>query len=365
MAKRSSEVDFSENRCRSQLDRTTRGNTWWPRSNLRIGWATLPIALALLRVLPLLFPLIFVCAAVTGTIFLLYAAVGLHIIIIVAENTIGRRLYKIELGPLSERSTRFEDLCILIWPMLHLLALAAAMYLILQLHPSSRQVFAMASIFAYSINTFSATAGHELLHRTLPVSWACADVLYTTMLYPHFPTVHFASHHPWAGSSRDCQTPRPGQSIYPFLVQTLIGGMRIIAATPMALDLRARWRVAAAFFGGLAFFYFGGWKVFMFYVVQGLFAFILIETINYVQHYSPVASSSPNQDLNFISRSILFNLPLHASHHADEHTHCMQLKTLSGAPSYRCGYWTAFWLVWAPPLWTHLNSLSPGKGTGS
>jgi hypothetical protein len=329
-------------------------------------------AIALLRLLPLLFPIVFVSAAIVGSISVLYAAVAMHLIIIGAENTVGRILFKVPIAPLLQHSTLFEDTCLLLWPAFHMIALGAALYLIACTEPSMRQVFAIGAIFGYSINVFSATAGHELLHQNSRVANLCSDLLYSAILYPHLPTVHFASHHKWAGLSQDCQTPRAGQQIYGYLARALIGGLRTAAtAEASMLDSRLRWRVVAValFMATLALA--GPWQTLAFFLVQGAFAFILIETLNYVQHYNPthtyVSTSGEgvelaNQDLNFISRCILFNLPLHASHHVDENRHCTDLAHIPEAPSYRWGYWTSFWLAWTPPLWNLLHSLKARRG---
>ena len=140
-------------------------------------------ATALLRLLPLLFPIVFVSAAAIGSISVLYAAVAMHLIIIGAENTVGRILFKVPIAPLLQGSTVFEDACLLFWPALHLMALGATFYLIVHVEPSIRQVFALGAIFSYSINVFSATAGHELLHqnsraaKSMLRSVVCGDIV--------------------------------------------------------------------------------------------------------------------------------------------------------------------------------------------
>jgi alkane 1-monooxygenase len=324
-------------------------------------------ATALLRLLPFLFPVVFVFAAILGSISVLYAAVALHVIAIAAENTIGRLLSAVPIVPLLRASTFFEDACLVIWPIAHLTALVAALWLLAHAEPTARQVFAMGAIFGYSISIFSAAAGHELLHGRSRVARLCSDFLYAAMLYPHFPAVHLASHHRWAGSTRDCQTPRPGQHIHSYLIQALVGGLRTVPRPQAgALDPHLYARVLAATVGVTTLGLVGGWPAMSFHIVQGLFSFIVVETLNYVQHYklSGVAdrqSNLANQDLNFVSRCALFNLSLHASHHLDQNSHYSQLSPISGAPSCCWGYWTSFWLAWTPPAWSHLHRLEAEK----
>jgi len=323
------------------------------------------------RLLPLLFPAVFVTAALTGSISVLYAAVALHLIIIGAENTIGRLLSKIPVAQLQKGSTFFEEVCVLAWPALHFSALAAAFYLITFTEPTARQTFAIGAIFGYSINIFSATAGHELIHRRSRAGRICTDALYAAMLYPHFPAVHLASHHRWAGSGRDCQTPRPGQQIYPYLCRALVGGLNIAStARAVVLDPHLPWRVLTAFLAVAAFGVIGAWSLVLFFIVQGLFAFIIVETLNYIQHYNPASAPAspgdewtrpPNQDLNFVSRFALLNLPLHVAHHLEPNSHYSRLAPISHGPSCSWGYWTSFWLAWTPPLWKYLKEKELGS----
>jgi fatty acid desaturase len=89
-------------------------------------------------------------------------------------------------------------------------------------------------------------------------------------------------------------------------------------------------------------------------ITQGLFAFLLIETINFVQHYQHAAdrgSGHANQDLNFVSRCLLFNLPLHAAHHDQPELPYPELRPMPAARTSLLGYWCSFWLAWLPPLW--------------
>jgi hypothetical protein len=135
------------------------------------------IAAKLLRVLPFAFPLVFIWAAIIGSITFLYAAVMLHVIVIGAENTAGRWLAKASGGRACQISRGFEDACLFAWPVVHLAAFAAALYLIILLDPTTRQAFAIGAIFGYSVNTFAAVAGHEMVHRPSSAARACADVL--------------------------------------------------------------------------------------------------------------------------------------------------------------------------------------------
>jgi alkane 1-monooxygenase len=320
---------------------------------------------ALLRLAPLLFPFIFLCTAMNGAIATLYAAVLLHFLIIAAELTIGRIYARAPVPVFIKGSTAFEDTCLRAWAGLHVVVLGAMMYFVESTELTGRQIFAVGALFGYSINTFSAAVAHELLHRGQAAQRFVAQLLYAMMLYPHFPSVHLASHHRWAGTDRDCQTPGPRQSVHAYLVQALVGGIRTIRASQArAPDWLLRFPVLMSLLllaGPLAL---NMPAVSLFVITQGLFSFLLIETINFVQHYEPLpreddpdanVSRHANQDLNFVSRCLLFNLPLHAAHHDRPELSCSELSAIPAARTSLLGYWCSFWLAWLPPLWHSLH----------
>jgi len=318
--------------------------------------------IALLRATPLLFPLVFVWTAVTGVLFTLYAALAAHLLIIASELTVGRRWSDVAIPRLVEGSSKFEDAWPIAWSVFHIVALAAALSFVGSAELSYRQVFAVGAFFGYSINAFSAAAAHELLHRDHPLHRAIGRLLFAIMLYPHFPRVHLSAHHHWAGTDMDCQSPKPRQTIHAYLVQALLGGF-LAASTPQAraLDRGLPVRALLCLLVVAAPLMFAP-ALSAFLIVQGFFAFLVIETINYVQHcplpdddHSGGAAGSTHQDSNFVSRALLLNLPLHASHHDRPGLRYADLASSPEAETSRLGYWCSFWLVWLPPLWHSLR----------
>lgn len=313
-----------------------------------------------LRLLPLIFPICFVAAAYAASIAVLYVAVILHIIILIAEWTLGRHLAEHTLSQTSTTDNVLSSTIFWLWPALHIVAFLAALTLIARTDATVRQIFSIGGVFGYSINVFSAAIAHELLHRHDRLQRRLAGFLFCIMLYPHFPTVHIINHHRQAGTEDDYQTPRKGTSIHFYLGRALVGSLRALLSNPISTPgLRALYVSAV---GAVIFLAMLLWfsSLFLFIVVQGIFAFIVIETINYVQHYdaaSTLADLDPgtrppaNQDINFVTRALLFNLSLHASHHANPSLEYHQLNSMVDAPTFRLGYWTSFWLVWIPPLW--------------
>ena len=93
-----------------------------------------------------------------------------------------------------------------------------------------------------------------------------------------------------------------------------------------------------------------------------MWAFVLLEIINYVEHYGllrrrvdgryePVREEhSWNADFA-VSNWVLFNLQLHSDHHAHMNKPFEQLRTVPDAPQLPAGYPTMVLLALLPPLW--------------
>ncbi|MBI3677961.1 MAG: fatty acid desaturase [Proteobacteria bacterium] len=298
-------------------------------------------------------------AAVINSIAVLYAAVAIHLTIIAGENTIGRH-YSNEPNESALAQGSASQAPLFVWAICHAVALSAAIALIARSRLTAHQIFALGAIFGYSINLFSIVVGHELLHRRATAPQICADILFAMMLLPQFPTVHLASHHRWAGTTQDCQTPHAGEQIYPYLWRALYEGLclslsRSARAHEPYLLRRTAITLALIALGSIY-----GWPVLLFLVVQGVFAFLVLETLNYVQHYAverpvPGIAQAANRDINFVSRCILMNLPLHDAHHTHPSLSYSELTRVPDAQTYCWGYWTSFWIVWLPPLWQHLQ----------
>jgi alkane 1-monooxygenase len=97
-------------------------------------------------------------------------------------------------------------------------------------------------------------------------------------------------------------------------------------------------------------------------VLQSVWAVMLLETINYIEHYGlqrravngryePVRLEH-SWNANFVvSNWILFNLQLHSDHHAHMERPFEELQAAPGAPQLPAGYGTMVLLAWLPPAW--------------
>lgn len=216
------------------------------------------------------------------------------------------------------------------------------------------------------------TVAHELMHRRRAYERALAEALMTSVLYPHFCVEHVHGHHRWVATPRDPATARLGQSLYAFLPQTLLGGVQSFwqIETERARrhghrgvrDARVRYPATMLFAMAVAGGLFGpvGLGVL---VGQSAVAVLLLEAINYVEHYGlrrknlgegrwervgPEHSWSSAHRLTCL---YLFNLPRHADHHEKASRPYPVLRHLPDGPQLPAGYATMVLLAFVPPLW--------------
>lgn len=212
--------------------------------------------------------------------------------------------------------------------------------------------------------------GHEMMHRTDAPHRLLGWILMSLALYPHFCIEHVYGHHPNVATLKDPATARRGEHFYAFLPRSIFGGM----ASAWRIE---RERLARAGSGvnqllvahglialGLAALWFGlGPRVLAFFVAQAAIAVLLLEGINYLEHYGllralrdngrpvPVAPEHSWNSSHFLTNINLFNLGRHPEHHMQGNRAFYRLRHFEEAPQLPYGYATMFLIALVPPLW--------------
>lgn len=108
------------------------------------------------------------------------------------------------------------------------------------------------------------------------------------------------------------------------------------------------------------------WKVPVFFVVQSIIAFSLLEMVNYIEHYgilrreiapnryervNPLHSWNANQ---LLTNFFLFQLQRHSDHHANANRRYQVLRHIDESPQLPYGYPTMIMIALVPPLWFKL-----------
>jgi alkane 1-monooxygenase len=218
------------------------------------------------------------------------------------------------------------------------------------------------------------TFAHELIHRSGRVERALGDVLLALVSYPHFAIEHVYGHHRWVATPPDPATARLGEGFYRFLPRTVFGSLAHASAIErerLARRGRSAWHPAnrmwrygltlAVVYTGV--YAWGQTPALVFFVLQGVVAFVLLEAINYVEHYGlvrrevepgrfePVAPRHAWDSSHRVSNWLLINLARHADHHMIASRRYPALATRERAPQLPAGYGTMLLVALVPPLW--------------
>lgn len=225
-------------------------------------------------------------------------------------------------------------------------------------------------LVATAINTaLSINVAHELMHRGGPVDGRLSVLLMGAAFYPHFVVEHVFGHHRHVATPLDPASARAGESLYHFLPRTLWGSLRSawsieVERSGSRFGPKNRvvrwWALTVAATLGLAL---GAPAVAALFVLQGLGAVLLLEVINYVEHYGlhraelgpgryervrPAHSwNSPERVTNWV----LLNLQRHSDHHAFAGRPYEQLRHHEDAPQLPAGYPWMMLLALLPPAW--------------
>jgi alkane 1-monooxygenase len=215
--------------------------------------------------------------------------------------------------------------------------------------------------------------GHELGHRREPLSQHVAQALLTTSLYNHFFIEHNRGHHRRVATPEDPASARRGESVYTFWLRTVPGGWRSaweLENTRLERLGRPWWswesqmvrlqavQVAAVTLvlvalGPVAL---AGW------LVASLVGALLLETVNYLEHYGLERERSahggyervqPHHSWNSnrpFGRLLLFDLTRHSDHHAHATRPYQVLRHFEQAPQLPFGYTGGILLALVPPL---------------
>ncbi|MFT4623156.1 MAG: alkane 1-monooxygenase [Myxococcota bacterium] len=234
--------------------------------------------------------------------------------------------------------------------------------------------------FAITLSTGVVAVGgginvaHELMHRRGAVDRALAELLMTMTTYTHFCVEHVLGHHKNVATPNDPASSRLGESVYTFIPRSVVGGLvsawRLEAARtgrrniPWTSLSDRRTRGVLQVGGAYALvFAAAGVPGVLWFGAQSAIAIVLLEVINYVEHYglsrAEVAPGryervQPHHSWNATQRLtnwFLFNLPRHADHHAWAHRRYNELRAWPDAPSMPYGYPTMVLIALVPPLW--------------
>jgi alkane 1-monooxygenase len=224
------------------------------------------------------------------------------------------------------------------------------------------------------VGSIGINVAHELGHRQTGYEQFFSKLLLTTALYTHFFIEHNRGHHKWVATERDPATARLGESLYHFWLRSLSSSYRH-AWHLEAQRLRQAGNSVFSFRNEMVWFqiahvgwlalvgWFFGWQGVFFAVAVAVAGVLLLETVNYIEHYGLRRKLLPsghyekvepwhswNSD-HEMGRIFLYELTRHSDHHYKSTRKYQVLRHFDESPQLPLGYPASMLLAMAPPLW--------------
>ena len=215
---------------------------------------------------------------------------------------------------------------------------------------------------------------HELGHRNTLIEKLMGKMLLIPSHYTHFYIEHNHGHHLHVSTPNDPSTAKYNQNLYSFWYQTITG--TYIKAWQIQIKLnqvdnRKFYSVNSDMFWfsiiqicylGTGLYFFGtlGFLVLLFSGIVGL---LLLETINYIEHYGlkrtqlasgrfeRVSEKHSWNSNHVVGRIVLYELTRHSDHHYKSQKKYQILEYHDVSPQLPYGYPTSMVLSFFPPLW--------------
>lgn len=223
------------------------------------------------------------------------------------------------------------------------------------------------------------TVAHELGHKKSGVERLYARLLLMTVCYMHFVIEHNRGHHVSVATPEDPATAKRNQNFFSFWARSVFQGYfhawkleneRLKKKGLSAFSVRNEmiWfaivPIVLCLLLTLAFSRNGEyWQVPLFFFGQSVFAFTLLELVNYVEHYGITRKeTSPGKyervnplhswnSSHLLSNFFLFQLQRHSDHHVYATKRYQVLDHHDDSPQLPFGYSTMIILALVPPLW--------------
>lgn len=216
----------------------------------------------------------------------------------------------------------------------------------------------------------ASVVGHELVHRIGKKSDVCLGRWLMSMcLDANFSIEHVYNHHAKVATIFDSATAPRGRNVYLHVLLALYFTNKSAWLIEVKRLSRKKYPLISyhnRFLRGLLMsisilifmLIFFSWQSMLMVFLVGLSAKIILEIVNYIEHYglvrdltSPVEPKHSWNTNRRVSCWAMFNLPRHSFHHANAKLPFEKLKSLPEAPTMINGYITSILIALLPPLW--------------
>lgn len=239
---------------------------------------------------------------------------------------------------------------------------------------SGNEILGLIFSLGIVLGTNGINVAHELGHRKLAAERVLGKLLLLPSFYMHFYIEHNFGHHLHAATPEDPATARYNQSVYSFWVTSVF--RQYISAWSIQLKLlqsqnsgflsiknEMLWFSLFQIAYALTIYYFFGLAALFFALAAGVVGFLLLETVNYIEHYGLIRIKLPSgryervreihswNSNHIIGRIVLYELTRHSDHHYKSAKKYQTLECHESSPQMPFGYPTSMVLSLMPPLW--------------
>lgn len=251
------------------------------------------------------------------------------------------------------------------------------LYALTRVSTNSLELFEVIGL-VFSIGIVLAVNGinvaHELGHRQSSNERFLGKALLLPSFYMHFYIEHNFGHHLHAATPEDPATARFNQTVYSFwftsTFRQYINSWKI-QNTLLKNNKNTFFSVKNDMFWFLVFqlcylvlvLVFFGTIGLLFAIASGIVGFIMLETVNYIEHYGLLRLKLPSgryervreihswNSNHAIGRIVLYELTRHSDHHYKSSKKYQILNSYEDSPQMPYGYPTSMVLSLFPPLW--------------
>lgn len=275
---------------------------------------------------------------------------------------------------LQEKNSRFYDWILYLAVPVQVGMLVYFLFTIEQTPYPSSTFFGRTLAMGLLCGVLGINIGHELGHRPERIDQFLGEILLLSSLNTHFLPYHNEGHHREVATPKDPATAKRGQSLFSFWVTSHFGSYAKawkIENKRMKRQGKASWSLsnrmvvyslANVILLGLILYIFS-WKVLLAFVLAAIIGILLLETVNYIEHYGLLRQRTAsgryervrhvhswNSD-HQIGRLMLFNLSRHSDHHYKASKKYQVLDSLPDSPQMPTGYPGMMVLALVQPLW--------------
>jgi len=215
---------------------------------------------------------------------------------------------------------------------------------------------------------------HELGHRRTAIERFFGKLLLLPSLYMHFYIEHNFGHHLHAATAQDPATAQYNQPLYSFWMSSVFGQyrnawriqLRLLKSSDLPWfsyknDMLWYTIIQLLYLSTIGVFL--GLPAVLFAISAAIVGFLLLETVNYIEHYGLLRKKLPSGRYERVSeihswnsnhvmgRIVLYELTRHSDHHYKSSKKYQLLDYHDISPQMPFGYPTSMVLSFIPPLW--------------